>query len=140
MCGRPQAAGRLLIHSPQLALLLALAIAAAKSAGALATRLHQPSVFGEILVGLILGPTLLNVLAWPAFASPGEGTAMLDLVRDLAQVGVLLLMFVAGLETDLVMMRHVGNVAFWSALGGVILPLIAGTTTAIAFGLPIYWQ
>ena len=137
---RAHAAGRLLSHSLQLALLLALAIAAAKSAGALATRLHQPSVFGEILVGLILGPTLLNVLAWPAFASPGEGTAMLDLVRDLAQVGVLLLMFVAGLETDLVMMRHVGNVAFWSALGGVILPLIAGTTTAIAFGLPIYWQ
>src|SRR5512138_561450 len=93
-----------LTHSLQVVLLLTLVVAAAKTAGALAGRLHQPSVFGEILVGLLLGPTLLNVLAWPVFApSPGTvGEPLLDLVRDLAQVGVLLLMFVAGLETDLV--------------------------------------
>jgi Kef-type K+ transport system membrane component KefB len=99
-------------------------------------------VFGEILIGLLLGPTLLNVLAWPVFApSPGTaGAPLLDLVRDLAQVGVLLLMFVAGLETDLVMMRHVGKVAFWSALGGVMLPMIFGAMTAVAFGLPLYWE
>jgi len=99
-------------------------------------------VFGEILVGLLLGPTLLNVLAWPVFVAP-PGTAgepLLDLVRDLAQVGVLLLMFVAGLETDLVMMRHVGKVAFWSAFGGVMLPMIFGAMTAVAFGLPLYWE
>jgi Kef-type K+ transport system membrane component KefB len=121
--------------------LLTLVIASAKIAGALASRLHQPSVCGEILVGLVLGPTLLNVLAWPVFSAPaGGGVPLLDLVRDLAQVGVLLLMFVAGLETDLVTMRHVGKVAFWSALGGVILPMIFGTLTAIAFGLPLYWQ
>jgi Na+:H+ antiporter len=99
-------------------------------------------VFGEILIGLLLGPTLLNVLAWPMFApSPGTvGAPLLDLVRDLAQVGVLLLMFVAGLETDLVMMRHVGKVAFWSAFGGVMLPMIFGAMTAVAFGLPLYWE
>jgi Na+:H+ antiporter len=99
-------------------------------------------VFGEILIGLLLGPTLLNVLAWPVFApSPGTASApLLDLVRDLAQVGVLLLMFVAGLETDLVMMRHVGKVAFWSAFGGVMLPMIFGAMTAVAFGLPLYWE
>jgi Kef-type K+ transport system membrane component KefB len=99
-------------------------------------------VFGEILIGLLLGPTLLNVLAWPVFAPPPgtAGAPLLDLVRDLAQVGVLLLMFVAGLETDLVMMRHVGKVAFWSASGGVMLPMIFGAMTAVAFGLPLYWE
>jgi Kef-type K+ transport system membrane component KefB len=99
-------------------------------------------VFGEILIGLLLGPTLLNVLAWPVFAPSGEtaGAPLLDLVRDLAQVGVLLLMFVAGLETDLVMMRHVGKVAFWSAFGGVVMPMIFGAMTAVAFGLPLYWE
>ena len=51
---------------------------------------------------------------------------------------MLLLLFVAGLETDLVMMRHVGKVAFWSAFGGVILPMIVGAMTASAFGLPLY--
>jgi Kef-type K+ transport system membrane component KefB len=129
-------------HSLQVILLLTLIVTAAKTAGALATRIRQPSVFGEILVGLLLGPTLLNVLGWPVFA-PSAGAAavpLLDLVRDLAQVGVLLLMFVAGLETDLVMMRHVGRVAFWSALGGVILPMVFGAFTAVAFGLPLYWE
>ena len=74
-----------------------LVVAAAKTAGALANRLHQPSVFGEILAGLILGPTVLDVLAWPVFLPPpgAPGAPLLDLVRDLAQVGVLLLMFVA---------------------------------------------
>jgi Kef-type K+ transport system membrane component KefB len=111
-------------------------------AGALANRIHQPSVFGEILVGLLLGPTLLNVLAWPMFASPPDapGVPLIDLVRDLAQVGVLLLMFVAGLETDLVMMRHVGKVAFWAAFGGVVLPMVFGAMAAVAFGLPFYWE
>jgi Kef-type K+ transport system membrane component KefB len=53
---------------------------------------------------------------------------------------VLLLMFVAGLETDLVEMRRVGKVAFWSAFGGVVLPMAGGALTAVAFGLPLYWE
>ena len=111
-------------------------------AGALATRVHQPSVFGEILAGLLLGPTVLNVLGWPIFAAPSgaDGVPLLALVRDLAQIGVLLLMFVAGLETDLVLMRRVGTVALWSAFGGVVLPMAAGAATAVAFGLPLYWE
>ncbi len=117
-------------------------VAAAKLAGALAGRIHQPAVFGEILVGVVLGPTLLNVLGWPMFAAPAgtDGAALLPLVRDLAGIGVLLLMFVAGLETDLEQMRHVGKVAFWSAFGGVLLPLAGGALTAMAFGLPLFWQ
>ena len=100
-------------------------------------------MFGEILVGVILGPTVLNTLGWPVFAAPldvSAPTALLAVVRDLAQIGVLLLMFVAGLETDLVQMRHVGRVAFWSAFGGVVLPFIGGAALATAFGLPLFWQ
>jgi Kef-type K+ transport system membrane component KefB len=89
----------------QVLLLLALVIAAAKAAGAAANRIGQPAVFGEILVGLLLGPTLLDILAWPIFAAGSEGLAAL--VRDLAEVGVILLMLVAGLETDLAEMRRV---------------------------------
>jgi len=47
---------------------------------------------------------------------------------------------VAGLETDLEQMRHVGKVAFWSALGGVVLPFIGGAALAVAFGLPLLWE
>ena len=123
----------------QLLLLLAIVVTAAKSAGALANRIGQPAVFGEIAVGLLLGPTLLNVLAWPPFAGGGE-QALQPIIRDLADIGVLLLMFVAGLETDLVELRRVGRVAFWSAFGGVVLPMVGGALTAVAFGLPLYWE
>jgi Kef-type K+ transport system membrane component KefB len=137
--------GELLTHSLQILLLLALIIAAAKIAGALAGRIRQPAVFGEILAGVVLGPTALNMLGWPVFAPTAwvgldHGMPLLALVRDLAQIGVLLLMFVAGLETDLEQMRHVGKVAFWSALGGVLLPLVSGAALASAFGLPLFWE
>jgi Kef-type K+ transport system membrane component KefB len=131
-------------HSLQLLLLLALIIAAAKLAGALANRIGQPAVFGEILVGLLLGPTLLNMLGWPLFAPPAPevepGAGLLAAVRDFAEIGVLLLMFVAGLETDVDELRRVGRVAFWSAFGGVALPMAGGVATAAAFGLPIFWE
>ncbi len=132
-------------HLLQILLLLSLVIAAAKLAGAAATRIGQPAVFGELLVGLILGPTVLNVLSWPSFTTaPTEGfgaapVPLLGLVNDLADVGVILLMLVAGLETDLDQMRHVGKTAFWSAVGGVALPMASGILTAVAFGMPVFW-
>jgi Kef-type K+ transport system membrane component KefB len=132
-------------HVLQILLLLAIVVASAKLAGVLANRIGQPAVFGELLAGLVLGPTLLNILGWPVFAPAAElgGEAvpgLLPLIRDLAELGVLLLMFVAGLETDLDEMRRVGRVAFWSAFGGVVLPLVGGALTAVAFGLPLFWE
>ena len=102
-------------------------------------------MFGEILAGLILGPTLLDVLGWPVFGAPEPGALhqapdLLAVVRDLADLGVILLMFVAGLETDLAEMRRVGTVAFWAAFGGVVLPMAGGIATASLFGLPLYWE
>ena len=130
-------------HLLQLLLLLAALVATAKLAAAAANRIGQPAVFGEILAGLLLGPTFLNILGWPVFASveavvqgptpPG----LVASIKDLADLGVILLMFIAGLETDLVEMRRVGTVAFWAALGGVLLPLVAGALTAAAFGQPL---
>src|SRR6185369_7650278 len=131
-------------HFLQLLLLLTLAIVAAKLAGAFATRLGQPSVFGDILAGLLLGPTVLNVLGMPLFMSSADSgvahASLAAILRDLSEVGVMLLMFVAGLETDLHEMRRVGRVAFWSAFGGVVLPLVGGAAVASAFGFPLYWQ
>ena len=132
-------------HLLQLLLLLAVAVAAAKLAGAAANRIGQPAVFGEILAGLVLGPTVLDVLGWRPFAEivvPPHGAApapLLESIRDLAELGVILLMFIAGLETDLAEMRRVGKVAFWAAFGGVALPLAGGAGTAVAFGQPLLW-
>ena len=132
-------------HLLQILLLLALVVAAAKLAGAAAARIGQPAVFGELLAGLLLGPTLLNVLSWPLFAgaSPDAAAAppvpLLGLLNDLADVGVILLMLVAGLETDLDQMRKVGTAAFWAATGGVVLPMLGGIAVAAAFGMPVFW-
>jgi Kef-type K+ transport system membrane component KefB len=126
-------------HLLQLLLVLGVIIASAKLAGAASNRLGQPAVFGELLVGLLLGPTALNLLGWPVFGGAG-GSALLPAVRDLADIGVILLMFIAGLETDLGEMRRVGHVAFWAAAGGVVLPLAAGAGVAVAFGMPLFWE
>lgn len=118
-------------HLLQLLLLLVIIVLAAKSAGALSVRFGQPAVFGEILMGLLLGPTVLNVLhLWPFSSSEASLHATL---KDLSEIGVILLMFVAGLETDLDEMKRVGRVAFWSALGGVLGPLVVGTFSARLF-------
>jgi Kef-type K+ transport system membrane component KefB len=127
-------------HPLQLLVLLSLIVAASKLAGAAASRAGQPAVFGEVLMGLILGPTVLNILGWGIFSPHPTGASLLDTVRDFADIGVILLMLIAGLETDLGEMRRSGTVAFWTAAGGVILPMAGGALTAIAFGLPLRWE
>lgn len=98
-------------HSPvELLPMLAAILIGAKLAGRLSQRLGLPSVFGELVLGLMLGPSLLNLIR------PNDPLALL------AEVGVILLMFRAGLETDLVQMRQVGLAAAVVAFGGVLLP------------------
>ncbi len=120
-------------HLLQLLLLLTIFIVAAKAAGAISVRFGQPAVFGEILIGLLLGPTALNLLGqWP-FSPFAE--SLNHSIDDFSEMGVILLMFVAGLETDLEEMKRVGRVAFWTALGGVLLPFFGGAAASRAFGL-----
>ncbi len=125
-------------HILQVLLFLTLVTVASKGAGHLSARFGQPAVFGEILAGLILGPSLLNMPGWSLFAPHASGFVshpdLPGIMNDLAEIGVILLMFVAGMETDLDEMRRVGAVAFWAALGGVLLPLAGGALCAHLFG------
>ena len=114
-------------------LLLALIITAAKAGGWVSLRLGQPAVLGEILAGVLLGPSLLNVLGWPFFQAEGLATV----VGQLANLGVILLMFIAGLETDLAQMRRVGRGAAIAGTAGVFVPLALGLATALPFGYPL---
>jgi Kef-type K+ transport system membrane component KefB len=111
-------------------LLLAVIIAAAKGAGWLSLRLGQPAVLGELLAGVVLGPSLLDLLHLRPFA--GEGMAAG--VFLLANLGVVLLMFIAGLETDLKQMRRVGRAAATAGVAGVVAPLLLGLAVALPFG------
>lgn len=113
----------------QFLLLLALIILLAKAAGWLSARLGQPAVLGELLVGLLLGPSVLNLLHWPAFGAAAE-----EVVGLLAELGVILLMLIAGLEVDLRELRRAGRSALLAGALGVVLPLAGGWGCARLFG------
>jgi Kef-type K+ transport system membrane component KefB len=115
---------------------LAIIIVAAKVSGYISTRLGQPAVLGELLAGIILGPTFLNMLGtWPVFS---EDEYLGEIIQLMAEIGVLLLMMLAGLELDLAEMLNSGKAAALSGTLGVIVPLILGFGTALLFGLSQY--
>src|SRR3972149_1517368 len=110
-------------------LLFALIIAAAKAGGWLSLRLGQPAVLGEILAGVLLGPSVLNVLGWSLFHEEGLATV----VGHLANLGVIFLMFIAGLGTDLAQVRRGGR-------GAARLPVREGLLASVAVGtLVLSW-
>src|SRR3972149_11891283 len=114
-------------------LLLALVLAAARSTAWLSLRLGQPAVLGELLAGVVLGPSVLDLLHRAPFAGEGVSAS----VFLLANIGVVLLMFIAGLETDLEQMRLVGRVAVTAGVAGVIVPLFLGLVTVLPFGFDL---
>lgn len=91
---------------------LVLILFAIKVAGQISVRLGQPSVLGKIIIGIILGPALLG---WVKDT---------DILAIFSQIGVLLLMFLAGLETDLKDLNRNMKAAVLVAIGGVIAPIV----------------
>jgi Kef-type K+ transport system membrane component KefB/nucleotide-binding universal stress UspA family protein len=90
-------------------------------------RIGQPSVMGMLLGGIVLGPSVLGLL-WPnlqhaIFPKSPEQKAMLD---GIAQFGILLLLLLTGMETDLKLVRKVGGAALSVSLTGVAVPFICG--------------
>jgi Na+:H+ antiporter len=125
--------------SLQILLFIALLVMLAKILGGLGGRIGLPVVLGELLAGVVLGPTLLNIWRFSWFSGtthlPDAGPVSLAAVINvLAGLGVVVLMFLAGLETDLDLMRRTVGPAFWSATGGVILPLAGGAAISRALG------
>src|SRR5437016_5808566 len=115
----------------QLALLLAILLPAGKLAASLCSRFAIPAILGELLVGVLLGPGAVNLLHMHVFAG-GEASSALML---LAQFGGFVLMFIAGIETDIDRMREASGAAFLVALSGVIWPFFLGAGVGHLFGL-----
>ncbi|MEK4436150.1 MULTISPECIES: cation:proton antiporter [Paenibacillus] len=102
---------------------LALIIVSTKIAGHVSVKLGQPSVLGKLVVGIILGPAILGWIDNNEF------------IHYVSEIGVLLLMFIAGLETDLDQLKKNWRSAVAVAVGGIILPFIGGFGVADVFGL-----
>jgi len=103
---------------PNLFLVLAGMLVAAKLLGELAERFGQPAVLGELVAGVLLGGSVLGIV-------PTAGPAS-EVVHVFAELGVVLLLFEIGLETDLREMFRVGPASFSVATVGVILPFALG--------------
>ncbi len=115
----------------QLAFLIAVILLAAKAAGYVSVRLGQPSVLGELLVGILLGPSLLDLLHLPFI----EGEKLGETIKELGELGVLLLMFIAGLELHLNELTRNTKVSALAGIMGVLAPVALGTGTGLLFGL-----
>lgn len=115
----------------QLAFLIAVFLLAAKAAGYLSVRLGQPSVLGELLVGILLGPSLLDLIHLPFI----EGEKLGETIKELGELGVLLLMFIAGLELHLDELTRNTKVSALAGIMGVLTPVALGTGTGLLFGL-----
>lgn len=113
----------------QLAFLLSIILLSAKILGYISIRLGQPSVLGELLAGILLGPSIINLLHLPFIDVELEKT-----IEKLAEMGVLLLMFLAGLELHLSEMRKNIKVAAYAGFMGVIVPVLLGWGTGMLFG------
>jgi Kef-type K+ transport system membrane component KefB len=109
---------------PALLLVLAATLAGAKLLGEIAERWGQPAVLGELAAGVALGPSLLGLV------DPTVPT-----LHVMAEIGVLLLLFQIGLETNLRKLLAVGGIAAVVALAGVVLPFGMGYAVAHAVGL-----
>ena len=103
---------------PHTFVVLALMFAGGKLMGELAERVGQPAVLGELLAGVLLGRTLLGIV-------PTDGLGS-DYIYLLAELGVVLLLFEIGLETDLKQMFKVGPASGAVAGVGVLLPFVLG--------------
>ena len=95
--------------------------------GELMRRLGQPAVLGQLLAGILLGPTVLGSL-WPAahqaiFPNSPEQKKMIDAI---SQLGILMLLLIAGMETDFAIVGRMRRAAISSSLSGIIFPFACG--------------
>ena len=100
---------------------LAILLFSAKAFGILARKFHAPEVVGEILAGVLIGPAILGFVSET------------DFITKMAEIGVIMLMFEAGLATDMKKLKQTGLKATAIACSGVFVPIILGTILFMAF-------
>jgi len=112
-------------ETAQMLMSLFIIFVSAKVAGAIFARFRQPAVVAEILVGIALGPTLLGII---------HGSEFLNLF---AELGVVFLLFIVGLECDPMELLRVGRQSAAVAVLGVVAPFALGYFLMKAFGRPV---
>lgn len=127
------------LQLPVLLLQAIVIIGASRLVGLVVGRFRQPQVVGEMLAGILLGPTILGALA-PGLFSYVFPTGSLRFLNTLSQIGLVLFMFLVGLEFDPKAMEGRGHAAVLTSHASILAPMLLGTALAIwvypAFGPP----
>lgn len=110
---------------------LALLLTATRTLGEIARRLGQPPVIGELTAGVLLGPSVLGLLApsLPLALFPRD-PLQFQILEAIAWLGMIWLLLMTGLETDLDVLRNLGRAAPYASILGMVIPF----TTAFALG------
>ena len=103
---------------------LAIILLSTKLLGLITRKVRMPQVVGALLAGLLLGPAVFNILKETSF------------IHQTAEIGVVVLMFCAGMETDIKELKRSGKASFLIALIGVVVPLVGGFAVAYFFNQP----
>ncbi len=103
---------------------LAIILLCTKLLGVTTTKVQMPQVVGALLAGLLLGPAMFGIISETNF------------LKTIAELGVIVLMFCAGLETDIKELKKSGKASLVIALLGVIVPIIGGFAVAYFFNRP----
>lgn len=115
----------------QFAQTIVIVLVAAKLSGYLANKFGQPSVLGELLAGVILGPSLLNITHLPYITN----SHLTENIKELGELGVLLIMFLAGLELQVKELTGHVKVSALAGVFGVIMPVLLGWGFGLVSGL-----
>ena len=121
-------------------LALAIVVIASRFAGWAISKIGQPRVHGEILAGILLGPSLLGIV-WPSAVSYLFPTEIIGALKVLAQIGLVMFMFLIGLELDLSKLRGHGHKAVVISHASILAPILLGAGLAVwlypRFGLGV---
>lgn len=104
---------------------LAIILIASKIAGDISVKLGQPSVLGKLLIGIVLGPSVLGIVT------------NTEVLGEISQIGVILLMFIAGLETDTEEFKRTGKASTYVGILGIIVPFGLGYLAGQTIGMPV---
>src|SRR5579859_1901135 len=114
----------------RLFLQLILIVLVARICGSLARHLGQTAVIGEMVAGILLGPSLLGWL-WPGLFHFVFPSSSLGTLRMLSQIGVCLFMFVIGMELDLGLLKHQARTAFLVSQVSILFPYLLGVAASL---------
>jgi Kef-type K+ transport system membrane component KefB len=116
---------------PLLLLQIVVIVIAARALASLFRRIGQPPVIGEMIAGILLGPSLLGALA-PAAESFLFPAASMGPLKMLSQVGIILFMFVVGIELDVQHLRKKAHAAVMVSHASIVVPFLLGCALALA--------